>query len=69
MKQVVNDYSSYQPVETNVFKLDSAKFRTNEHRFVVEHKFRAKNSFGAYMIGNYHFKMDSAFNIIEATEY
>jgi hypothetical protein len=62
LKSNLNDPKSYQPVEwSNVVKKGNL--------YCVRHKYRAKNGFGALMLYNQVFTMDSVGTVINVYDY
>ena len=57
--EVLKDPDSYQSIEWS-------KVIKTEAGFAVRHKFRAKNSFGGYVVDNYVFTLDAQGNVIGA---
>lgn len=62
LKDNLNDPNSYQPIEWS-------KVVKNGSMFKVRHKYRAKNGFGALMIYNQVFTVDSIGNVIFVYDY
>lgn len=63
LKKNLKDPKSYEGIEwSKVSKTDSG-------RFMVRHKYRAKNSFGGYVISDQVFMMDLNGNVIEVVDY
>lgn len=61
LKNSLKDPDSYQGIEwSQVVK--------SENGFLVRHKYRAKNSFGGYVVENRIFQMDRAGNVTSVTE-
>jgi hypothetical protein len=60
--QVLKDPDSYQSIEW------STVVKTSDGSFAVRHKFRAKNSFGGYVIENYIFTLDPQGNVTGAVD-
>jgi hypothetical protein len=54
----LDDDQSYVPVE---FIFDTTRSQT--HGWRVEHKFRSKNKFGAVVLNDMYFDLDSSFQI------
>jgi len=54
LRSHLKDYDSYQAIEwSKVTKVDAPQWK-----YAVRHKYRARNSFGGYMIENYIFYLD-----------
>lgn len=61
LKQNLKDPKSYEPIEwSEVYR--------NGNNYIVRHKYRAKNSFGGYVISNQKFVLNSEGNIISVTD-
>ena len=67
LKQNLKDPKSYESIEWSpVVKLDADDL---QHKFIVRHKYRAKNSFGGYVISNQMFYLDKHGYVLRSTEY
>lgn len=63
LKENLKDPNSYESIEwSNVVKQSDGSFR-------VRHKYRAKNSFGGYVVENKVFALDSNGNVIGSYDY
>lgn len=63
VKTNLKDPDSYESIEwSNVQTLDDG-------RFWIRHKYRAKNSFGGYVVENKIFIYDSSGNIVSSMDY
>lgn len=63
LEKNLNDPKSYEGIEW------SEVTKTGSDGFMVRHKYRAKNSFGGYVIANQVFHLDSEGNVIEVVDY
>lgn len=62
LEKNLNDPSSYQSIEwSNVIKSGNI--------YLVRHKYRAKNGFGALMVYEQVFSLDSLGNVVAVTKY
>lgn len=60
LKNTLKDPDSYEGIEwSNVIK-------NNDGTFVVRHKYRAKNSFGGYVVSNQMFMLDARGKVIDS---
>ncbi len=67
LKQNLEDPKSYESIEWSpVVKLDADDL---QHKFIVRHKYRAKNSFGGYVISNQMFYLDKHGYVLKSMEY
>lgn len=62
LKNHLKDPDSYESIEWSVIKKSS-------NGYSVRHKYRAKNSFGGYVVENKVFYMDSDGNVIRVVDY
>ena len=62
LKQSLKDPNSYESI-------DWSEVQKNGDCYIVRHKYRAKNSFGGYVIENTIFTLDSQGNVISTANY
>ena len=63
LKKNLKDPNSYESIEwSNVIK-------QSDGSFIVRHKYRAKNSFGGYVVENKVFALDQNGNVIGSIDY
>ena len=63
----LKDPDSYEAIEWSAVVIDSTKKEGN-YKYFVRHKYRARNSFGGYVIENKVFYLDSSGTVINVTE-
>lgn len=68
LRSNVKDWDSYESIEWSQV-VDNGPKSSNKARYIVRHKFRAKNSFGGYEIENKIFSMDSTGNVTGVTDF
>ncbi len=67
LKRNLKDPKSYESIEWSpVVKLDTDDL---QHKFIVRHKYRAKNSYGGYVIENQMFYLDQNGYVLKSMEY
>lgn len=66
----LKDPDSYEGIEWSKVMPAPADIRAEmpSARYMVRHKFRAKNSFGGYVVQTYGFILDSQGNVVSAVE-
>lgn len=64
LKSNLKDPDSYEGVDWSAVHMDSVN-----HTFMVRHKYRAKNSFGGFVVDNKVFYLDSLGNIYNVTDF
>lgn len=65
LEKNLKDPDSYEAIEWS----DVKKVEGQSHRFVVRHKYRAKNGFGGMKIENKLFYLDGSGNVIDYKDY
>lgn len=69
LKANLNDPDSYQSISwSEVIELSKTK-EIGFASFAVRHKYRAKNSFGGYVVEEKYFKLDYEGNIVSVTDF
>ncbi len=64
LKSNLNDPDSYESIEWSPV----SKIKTLNHKFIVRHKYRAKNGFGGLVITNQTFYLDSIGNVVDVVD-
>lgn len=65
LKANLKDWDSYEGVDWSPVKM----IDSTQKRYWVRHKYRAKNSFGGYVLENQLFSLDSTGQVIEVLPY
>lgn len=63
--QFLKDPDSYQSIEWSNVQI----YSDSAYKYMVRHKFRAKNSFGGYVVANKLFYLDKDGNVVDVKEY
>lgn len=66
LRSNLKDWDSYQSIEWSELKDNGGK---GKYRFMIRHKYRAKNSFGGYEIENKVFYLDSLGNVNDVDDF
>lgn len=66
LKDNLNDPDSYEGISWSEVQILS---ESQEYKYYVRHKYRAKNSFGGYVIENQIFYLDANGNVVDVKDY
>jgi hypothetical protein len=65
LKSSLKDPDSYESIEWSPVSI----VETETHKFIVRHKYRAKNGFGGYVISNQSFYLDKDGNVVKVMDW
>lgn len=65
-REYLKDPDSYEGIEWSKVQIDNSN---SLYKYYVRHKYRAKNSFGGYVVEEKIFYLDQSGNVVSVTEY